>query len=72
MKAAMALEKAAEGESSAQGGIGMGFGLMIPGLLAGLQTGSETIQIQNANKNFCPIAGTRSSSFGSVVSAEKT
>jgi membrane protease subunit (stomatin/prohibitin family) len=57
MKAAMALEKAAEGEGSAQGGIGMGLGLMIPGLLAGLQTGSETIQIQNANKNFCHECG---------------
>ena len=35
MKAAMSLEKAAETEGTAQGGIGMGLGLMIPGLLSG-------------------------------------
>ncbi len=36
MKAAMALEKSAQGSSMAQGGIGMGLGLMIPGLLSGM------------------------------------
>ncbi len=36
MKAAMALEKSAESQSLAQGGIGMGLGLMIPGLLGGM------------------------------------
>ena len=35
MKAAMALEKAAGSEGPAQGGIGMGLGLLVPGLLAG-------------------------------------
>ncbi len=34
MKAAMALENASQGEGLAQGGIGMGLGLMIPGLLS--------------------------------------
>ncbi len=36
MKAAMALEKSAQGSSMAEGGIGMGLGLMIPGLLGGM------------------------------------
>ncbi len=36
MKAAMAMEKAAEGQGMAQGGIGMGLGLLIPGLLSGV------------------------------------
>jgi len=35
MKAAMSLEKAASSEGPAQGGIGMGLGLLIPGLLSG-------------------------------------
>ncbi len=35
MKAAMAMEKAAEGGGAAEGGIGMGMGLLLPGLLAG-------------------------------------
>lgn len=39
MKAAMALEKAAAGNSAAEGGIGMGLGLMVPGLLGGMQGG---------------------------------
>ncbi len=38
MKAAMALEKAAESEGAAQGGIGMGLGLLVPGLLSGVTT----------------------------------
>ncbi len=36
MKAAMALEKSSQGQSMAQGGIGMGLGLMIPGLLGSM------------------------------------
>ncbi|MEA1868071.1 MAG: SPFH domain-containing protein [Thermodesulfobacteriota bacterium] len=57
MKAAMALEKAAEGEGLAQGGIGMGLGLMVPGLLAGHQTGSGAIQPRDAGQEFCPECG---------------
>ncbi len=36
MKAAMALEKSSQGQSMAQGGIGMGLGLMVPGLLGSM------------------------------------
>ncbi|RKX61415.1 MAG: SPFH domain-containing protein [Thermodesulfobacteriota bacterium] len=57
MKAAMALEKAAEGEGLAQGGIGMGLGLMVPGLLAGHQTGSGATQPPDAGREFCPECG---------------
>ncbi|RKX58558.1 MAG: SPFH domain-containing protein [Thermodesulfobacteriota bacterium] len=57
MKAAMALEKAAEGEGLAQGGIGMGLGLMIPGLLAGLQTGPGVAQPRDAVQEYCPECG---------------
>ncbi|MBW1719132.1 MAG: SPFH domain-containing protein [Deltaproteobacteria bacterium] len=57
MKAAMALEKAAEGEGLAQGGIGMGLGLMIPGLLTGLQTRPGATQPQDAGQEFCPECG---------------
>ena len=57
MKTAMALEKAAEGEGLAQGGIGMGLGLMIPGLLAGLQTGIGAGQPQDAGQGHCPECG---------------
>jgi membrane protease subunit (stomatin/prohibitin family) len=57
MKAAMALEKAAEGEGLAQGGIGMGLGLMIPGLLAGLQTGTGAGQPRDTGQEYCPECG---------------
>ncbi len=56
MKAAMALEKAAEGEGLAQGGIGMGLGLMIPGLLGGLQTGTGAGQPRDTGQD-CPECG---------------
>ncbi len=38
MKAAMAMEKASEGGGAAESGLGMGMGLLIPGLLAGAAT----------------------------------
>lgn len=57
MKAAMALEKAAEGEGLAQGGIGMGLGLMIPGLLAGLQPGTGAGQPRDTGQEHCPECG---------------
>jgi membrane protease subunit (stomatin/prohibitin family) len=57
MKAAMALEKAAESEGLAQGGIGMGLGLMIPGLLASLQTGAGVAQPGDAIQEYCPECG---------------
>ncbi|MEA3386739.1 MAG: SPFH domain-containing protein [Thermodesulfobacteriota bacterium] len=57
MKTAMALEKAAEGEGPAQGGIGMGLGLMIPGLLAGLQTGTGASRPRDACQEHCPECG---------------
>lgn len=57
MKAAMALEKAAEGEGLAQGGIGMGLGLMIPGLLGGLQTGTGAGQPRDTGQEHCPECG---------------
>ena len=39
LKAAMAVEKASSGNGMAQGGIGMGLGLMLPGLLSGTNSG---------------------------------
>jgi membrane protease subunit (stomatin/prohibitin family) len=40
MKTAMALEKAAASGGAAEGGIGMGLGLMVPGLLSGMHGGA--------------------------------
>jgi len=72
MKTAMALEKAASGNSAAEGGIGMGLGLMVPGLLAGMhgggqqQRGAETPADDpcpecglpaGPNARFCPHCG---------------
>ncbi len=59
MKTAMALEKAAGVEGPAQGGIGMGLGLMIPGLLAGLQPRPAAGQPTNTAQEFCPECGLR-------------
>jgi membrane protease subunit (stomatin/prohibitin family) len=61
LKTAMAVEKASTGNGSAQGGIGMGLGLMLPGLLAGKSgnlsvTGAETMASDGKkdNRQTCP------------------
>jgi membrane protease subunit (stomatin/prohibitin family) len=58
MKTAMALEKAAAGNSAAEGGIGMGLGLMVPGLLAGMHgSGGQGRGAQAPDENPCPECG---------------
>ncbi|WP_417912505.1 SPFH domain-containing protein [Candidatus Electronema sp. TJ] len=68
MKAGMAMEKAAAANSEAGGAaIGMGLGLMMPGLFAGMQTQAQTAPEQvpcsdcgnriPASARFCPLCG---------------
>lgn len=65
MKAAMALETAAGTEGTAQGGIGMGLGLLVPGLLSGagmLQQGDHRPPppgdgAPSAGRQRCPDCG---------------
>jgi membrane protease subunit (stomatin/prohibitin family) len=57
MKAAMALETAAASEGLAEGGIGMGLGMMMPGLLSGMYTGSVLQHDATGPKDFCPECG---------------
>ena len=61
MKAAMAMERAAAGGSGmAEGGIGMGLGLLLPGLLGGLQQGGVSGQQGKSRERdgeTCPECG---------------
>ena len=72
MKAAMAMEKAAESGGEAGAGLGLGMGMMMPGMFGNLQTGSgkaapaeksATVQCQECehpipvDARFCPSCG---------------
>ncbi len=61
MKAAMALESSSQGQSLAQGGIGMGLGLMIPGILGGMglykQETSQPLTATGDQGQKCPECG---------------
>jgi membrane protease subunit (stomatin/prohibitin family) len=69
MKAAMAMEKAAEGHGEASAGVGMGMGLMMPAMFSRSLTGASEIPQQelvtctdchhslSADANFCPYCG---------------
>ena len=61
MKAAMAMEKAAVGGGAAEGGLGMGMGLLLPGLLAGAGSGFNASARKTAEADHdggaCPECG---------------
>jgi membrane protease subunit (stomatin/prohibitin family) len=61
MKAAMAMEKAAVGGGAAEGGLGMGMGLLLPGLLAGAGPGFNASARETAEADHdgcsCPECG---------------
>jgi len=72
MKAAMAMEKAAESQGEAGAGIGLGMGMMMPGLFAASQTATPGVPVQAAKSEiscpdcqnmipsdarFCPLCG---------------
>ncbi|MCF8057339.1 MAG: SPFH domain-containing protein [Desulfocapsa sp.] len=72
MKAAMAMEKAAENQGEAGAGMGLGMGMMMPAMFAASQPGQSTLVAEStkndtvcsdcqnkipANARFCPLCG---------------
>ena len=53
MKAAMAMEKAAENQGEAGGGIGLGMGMMLPAMFAAGQSG-QAAAVGQKNETVCP------------------
>ena len=54
MKAAMAMEKAAESTGEAGAGLGLGMGMMMPGMFAGMQTNTTASAGEQAATVQCP------------------